>query len=50
MDDDIHDAIYKALDRLQELDPTSVDEPWFKLTEKAARDTLPFERVEPTMR
>jgi hypothetical protein len=32
--DDIYDAPYKALDMLEELDPTDSKEPWFELLEK----------------
>jgi hypothetical protein len=33
--DDIYDALYKALDTLEELDPNDSDEPWVQVLEKA---------------
>ena len=33
--DDLFDALYKALDTLEELDPNDSDEPWFQVLEKA---------------
>ena len=47
---DLFSAIYKALDRLEELDPASQKEEWFKLLEWTAGKTLAphIEPVEPT--
>jgi hypothetical protein len=47
---DLFSAIYKALDRLEELDPASPKEEWFKLLEWTAGKTLAphIEPVEPT--
>ena len=47
---DLFSAIYKALDRLEELDPASQKEEWFKLLEWTAGKTLTphIEPVEPT--
>lgn len=33
--DDIYNALYKALDTLEELDPTDTEEPWFEVLENA---------------
>jgi hypothetical protein len=33
--DDIYNALYKALDTLEELDPTDSEESWFEVLEKA---------------
>ena len=33
--DEIFDALYQALDTLEELDPDDSDEPWFQVLEKA---------------
>ena len=35
IEDDFFSAMYVALDRLEELDPTTRNEPWFKLLENA---------------
>ena len=37
---DLFSALYKALDRLEELDPETGNEPWFKLLESAVDKTL----------
>lgn len=36
MDADTLDALYAALDRLEELDPSVVNEEWFRILERAA--------------
>ena len=48
--DDLISAIYKALDRLEELDPTVSREEWFKLIEQTVDKALaPHDKkVEPT--
>ena len=48
--DDIYDALYKALDKLEELDPTVTQEPWFKLLEKTVDRAVKSRigKVEPT--
>jgi hypothetical protein len=48
--DDLFLALYKALDRLEELDPTVTQEDWFKLIEKTVDRTLAphITKVEPT--
>ena len=38
--DDFFSALYVALDRLEELDPATRKEPWFKLLEKTVDKTL----------
>ena len=37
---DFFSAIYLALDRLEELDPATRNEPWFKLLETTVDKTL----------
>jgi len=37
---DFFSAIYIALETLEELDPASIDEPWFKLLEETVDKTL----------
>ena len=40
IEDDFFSALYVALDRLEELDPATRNEPWFKLLESAVDKTL----------
>ena len=40
IEDDFDSALYVALDKLEELDPTTRNEPWFKLLESAVDKTL----------
>ena len=40
IEDDFYSALYVALDRLEELDPATRNEPWFKLLESAVDKTL----------
>ena len=39
-EEDFFSALYVALDRLEELDPATRKEPWFKLLEKTVDKTL----------
>jgi hypothetical protein len=45
--DDLFSALYKALDRLEELDPNAPNEEWFQLLEDTASKILAphFEKV-----
>jgi hypothetical protein len=38
--DDLFAALYKALDRLEELDPNAPNEEWFKLLENTASEMM----------
>lgn len=40
IEDDFFSALYVALDRLEELDPATRNEPWFKLLETTVEKTL----------
>lgn len=40
IEDDFYSALYVALDRLEELDPATRNEPWFKLLETTVDKTL----------
>jgi hypothetical protein len=48
--DNLFLALYNALDRLEELDPSCKDEPWFKVLERTVDKALEphVEKVEPT--
>lgn len=50
IEDDFFSAIYVALDRLEELDPSSAKEPWFQLIGATVDKILAphIEKVEPT--
>ena len=40
IEDDFFSALYVALDKLEELDPETRHEPWFKLLESVVDKTL----------
>jgi hypothetical protein len=48
--DDISDALYAALDTLEELDPSATQEPWFQLIQKTVDGAVKsrIEKVDPT--
>jgi hypothetical protein len=48
--DDISDALYTALDTLEELDPSATQEPWFQLIQKTVDGAVKsrIEKVDPT--
>ena len=48
LEGDLASALYVALDRLEELDPESRKEPWFKYLEKTLDKTL-FKQTEVTV-
>ena len=50
IEDDFFSALYVALDKLEELDPTVTQEDWFKVIEKTVDRTLAphITKVDPT--